>query len=75
MHVNQASVLFLNSHSDSLKRGRGGDGIPEHFQCTAPEIRKFFFSSLVDVPFIEQKIAKNNSRQKFQCYQYAENKF
>lgn len=85
MHVNQASVLFLNSHSDSLKRGRGGggDGIPESFSVyrsplfysTCPEIRKFSFSSLVDVLFSEQKIAKNNSRQKFQCYQNAENKF
>ena len=35
MHVNQASVLFLNSHSDSLKRDRGGMAFPNHFQCTA----------------------------------------
>lgn len=48
---------------------------PPLFYSTCPEIRKFSFSSLVDVLFSEQKIAKNNSRQKFQCYQNAENKF
>lgn len=75
-----SSSIRIRTHSNGAG---GGDGIPESFSVyrsplfysTCPEIRKFSFSSLVDVLFSEQKIAKNNSRQKFQCYQNAKNKF